>query len=345
MLWWLLVVLAISFSVASLATSAWIFVARRYQIVDHPSQRGAHSRITPRGGGVAIVIVSLLGILPLNHFGILHFSPLVLVLLFGGLAVGLLGVLDDIYSLRARSRFLIQIVIALCSVYWLPDLPDFPMIDLVDWPAWLVVSVAVLSVIWSINLFNFMDGINGLAGSEATFVLLGAALILSSTGQFDHLGLLVLIVGSVLGFLLFNFPNAKVFMGDSGSCFLGYTIAIFALGSSSADSISPWSWVILYGVFVVDTTVTLLVRIVTGQEWYRPHNLHAYQKYARQGSTHARVTGIIMSVNIIWCWPLAALATIYHDYSLMLVFIALAPIVFWVLKLRPGRVEAPPARN
>jgi Fuc2NAc and GlcNAc transferase len=148
-----------------------------------------------------------------------------------------------------------------------------------------------------------------------------------------------LIVGAVLGFLVFNFPNAKVFMGDSGSCFLGFLIAMFALGSSGSDSISPWSWVILYGVFVVDTTLTLLVRMFTGQAWYHPHNLHAYQKMARAGRTHAGVTGTILLVNIVWCLPLAVVATLFADYSFWIVIVALTPIVIWVSKLAPGRVS------
>ena len=336
---YLLLVLSGSFLASAAATWAWIAVARRYQIIDQPNARGAHDYATPRGAGVAIVLVSILGFLVFYYWDLVTLTPLFFILPLGGLAVGLLGVLDDLYSLRARTRFLVQVIIAAAAVYWLPELPELPLIGLVDWPSWLVFGFAVLSVVWSINLFNFMDGINGLAGSEAIFVLLGAALILALAGQQSELSLLFLVVGAVLGFLIFNFPHAKVFMGDSGSCFLGFLIAMFALGSSGSDSISPWSWVILYGVFVVDTTLTLLVRMFTGQPWYRPHNLHAYQKMARAGRTHARVTGTILLVNIVWCLPLAVVATLFADYSFWVVLVALTPIVFWVLTLNPGRVR------
>jgi Fuc2NAc and GlcNAc transferase len=234
------------------------------------------------------------------------------------------------------------LAIAVGAVYFLPELPQLPVVGLIDWPSWLVFCAAVLSIVWSINLFNFMDGINGLAGSEAIFVLLGAVLILVVSGQHSDLGMLIVVVGAVLGFLVFNFPNAKVFMGDSGSCFLGYVIAIFALGSSGSDSISPWSWVILYGIFVVDTTVTLLVRIATGQKWYLPHNLHAYQKLARAQGSHARVTSMIFIVNVVWCLPLAVLATLFSDYSFLIVMIALIPITMGVVKLGGGRLSIEP---
>ena len=158
---YLLVVLSGSFLASAAATWVWIAVARRYQIIDQPNARGAHDHATPRGGGVAIVLISILGFLVFYYWKLVTLTPLFFILPLGGLAVGLLGVLDDLYSLRARTRFLVQVIIAGAAVYWLPELPELPLIGLVDWPSWLVFGFAVLSVVWSINLFNFMDGING----------------------------------------------------------------------------------------------------------------------------------------------------------------------------------------
>jgi Fuc2NAc and GlcNAc transferase len=338
----LIIVLSVSFAASAAITWVWVQVARRYHVIDQPNARGAHSHPTPRGGGIAIVLVSVAAFLAFAPYFSSPADSLFYAVSLGGLAVGILGVLDDLYSLRARFRFAIQLAIAAGAVYFLPELPQLPVVSLIDWPSWLVFCAAVLSIVWSINLFNFMDGINGLAGSEAIFVLLGAVLILVVSGQHSDLGMLIVVVGAVLGFLVFNFPNAKVFMGDSGSCFLGYVIAIFALGSSGSDSISPWSWVILYGIFVVDTTVTLLVRIATGQKWYLPHNLHAYQKLARAQGSHARVTSMIFIVNVVWCLPLAVLATLFSDYSFLIVMIALIPITMGVVKLGGGRLSIEP---
>ena len=113
-------------------------------------------------------------------------------------------------------------------------------------------------------------------------------------------------------------------------------MAVYAIGASSEDVISPWSWVILYGYFVVDSTITLVTRILTGQRWIEAHNLHAYQKWSRRLDSHVKVTLFIFALNLLWLFPMAWLATRYYEYSALIACFALLPIVIGVLFSKAG---------
>jgi Fuc2NAc and GlcNAc transferase len=278
---------------------------RRYalqrDLLDHPNARSSHEVPTPRGGGLAIVAAFSIGLFVLVTRDWTD-AGLVWVLLPPALMVAAVGFLDDHGHVRRTYRLLIHLVAAGWCAWWL----------LPDWPPWALVLVTP-GLAWFVNLYNFMDGIDGIAASEAIF-LAGATAALGLLS-----GMLALaIVGSVLaaasaGFLVWNRPPARIFLGDVGSGFLGLTIGAVLLGAA-ADTGNPWPWLLLPSIFVVDASVTLVKRVLRGERFYEAHRSHAYQIAARRWG-HSKVTGLVLIVDILVLAPLALWATLRPDFG------------------------------
>lgn len=324
--------------VSAFLTWVLIRVARKQSIMDIPNHRSSHSVPTPRGGGAALIITFLIGLAAIYVKAVVS-DPVFMALLIGGGMIAFAGWLDDKHGVAAKWRLVVHIIAAVIALFILKNLPEMPFQKQFPNLQYLGFLIALLAIVWSTNLFNFMDGINGLAGMEAAFVSGSAAFILYLNDQLFHAASLLVLCFSAVGFLLFNFPKARIFMGDVGSGFLGFLTAVYAIGVSFDDGISPWSWLILYGCFFVDSTITLLTRMFTGQQWLKAHNLHAYQKLTRELGSHTKVTLLIMGVNLVWLFPWAVAATVYNEQSLWITSVSLLPVVFIVLKLKAGRVE------
>ncbi len=319
------------------AACTWFLIrfAHRKSMMDVPNARSSHKTPTPRGGGAAIVAIYIFGLLAVYIKHVIT-DPMFLALFIGGGVIAWIGWVDDKRGVAIRWRFSVQLFSAVFALILLQTVPELPFKDEFPWLSYVSYFVALLAIVWSTNLFNFMDGINGLAGLEALFVSIAASCILYASGETMHSASLLVLSASLLGFLIFNFPTAKIFMGDVGSSFLGFTLVVYAIGTSSEDIISPWSWVILYGYFIVDSTVTLITRMLTGQPWLQAHNLHAYQKWARKLKSHSKVTLFILFINIIWLFPMAWLATEYYSYSFIITVIALLPLIVGVYLSKAG---------
>lgn len=310
-------------------------LARRYALyrgmIDRPNDRSSHVVPTPRGGGVAIVLVFLCLSLGLRYFEGLSRDFLFAVA--GGGGVALVGFLDDRRHVPAAWRLLIHFCAASWVLVWLGELP-LPTLGGKTYvaTAWGE-GLALLFVVWLINLYNFMDGIDGLAGIEAVSVSLGAFVILWVTGDGRENGLALLVLaGAAFGFLCWNWPPAKIFMGDVGSGFLGFVLGGFALHVPTQSSMSFWSWWILLGVFLVDATVTLLVRAARRERLHLAHRSHAYQRLARKFRNHRTVTLGVLGINTVWLFPLALAATRYPAHGAWLAALAMVPLVvlcFW----------------
>ena len=184
-----------------------------------------------------------------------------------------------------------------------------------------------------------MDGIDGVAGIEAITTLGGASLILYLQGQNDWLALFGFLSSCVAGFLVWNWPPAKVFMGDACSGFLGFTLGLFAIVTSLDDSINIWVWLILFGVFVVDATITLIRRVARGEKWYEAHRSHTYQILSRRYSSHGKVTLGVLITNIFWLLPLGFLAAVYPVWALAICCVALTPLLILALSVGAGKRE------
>lgn len=293
---------AVLFLVAGLVTGALTEVVRRYalsrNLVDVPNERSSHLRPTPRGGGIAIVVVVLGFVLAARFAGLLG-TDIAVGLLGGGLIVAGAGWLDDQKKISTIKRFGAHVVASVWAISWLGGLSviHFGPLDVHAGPVGSV--FAALFVIWFINLYNFMDGIDGLAGINAVTVGLVAAILLVFEGDQSLFIVAVTVAGAAAGFLGWNWSPAKVFMGDVGSGFLGFVFATLALASSNEGRLSLIAWILLLGVFVVDATCTLARRVLRREVWYAPHRSHAYQRIVRAGYPHARVSIGVGIVNVV----------------------------------------------
>ena len=280
-------------------TGVYRNAAVKQGIIDTPNHRSSHTQPTPTGGGV-IAVIAILCLWVVAHLTGLITLKEATALVIPGALIALVGFLDDRKPLAKRWRFGAQIV-AVCAVLWLlfplPQLPLWPGLSL-NLNSWGLPLVAV-AMVWLINLYNFMDGIDGLAGSEAVTVLGAIAIILALAGNTGLAILLTLTALPMIGFLVWNWPPAKIFMGDACSTFLGLSFGTLALITSKDAQITPWVWVIMLSAFWVDATYTLVVRMVTGQDWRSAHRTHLYQRLATKLGSHLKSTLAYSLLNFI----------------------------------------------
>ena len=312
--------------------------ARRRNLLDVPNQRSSHQVATPRGGGLSIVVVFLGAVIGSYVFGNLP-TDVFSSLLVGGVLVAGIGFVDDHRHVPAKWRFLVQIIAATFTIAMLGGFPEIQLGDKVVDLGLVGDAMAIVFTVWLINLYNFMDGIDGIAAVEAVCIS-GSALVIASVGDGGFISsLLAVLAGTALGFLVWNWPPAKIFMGDVGSGFIGFVLAMLAIISNSMGLLPIWSWLILAGVFVVDATVTLITRMINGEQWYSAHNNHAYQKASRRLKSHKAVTLSVLMINIMWLLPIAWFASIRPEFGWWLTIIAWMPLIsisLFLKAVRPG---------
>lgn len=335
MVWLFLIVTG---GISLLLTSALRRYALAKSLIDVPNARSSHTVPTPRGGGVAIVL-SFLFLLPvLPMFSLLSWSS-TWGLLGAGAGIAVLGFLDDHGHIAARWRLLGHFSAAVWALFWLGGAPPLTVMGATFDLGWVGVVLAILYLVWMLNLYNFMDGIDGLASLEAIFVCLSAALIYALMGLGALAWAPLLLSFAIAGFLYWNFPPAKIFMGDAGSGFLGVTLAIFSLQASWASPSLIWVWVILMGVFIVDATFTLIRRLVRGDKVYEAHRSHAYQYASRKFGRHLPVTLTVGLLNVVWLLPVALCVALFGLDGVLGVIIAYIPLVLLAWLFRAGAVE------
>jgi Fuc2NAc and GlcNAc transferase len=312
--------------VAGLLTGLIRKRALRRGVLDLPNERSSHSTATPRGGGAAIVLVVSAAALVLQWLGALP-RGLSAVLLGGGLAVALVGFLDDRRTLPPGVRFAVHLAAAAWALWCLGGLPPLRLGAQVVNLGWPGQALALAAIVWVLNLFNFMDGIDGIAAAEAMFVAFAGTVLGLLVGTAQGVPAMAWIFAcACAGFSFWNWPPARIFMGDVGSGYLGYVIAVFALAASHADPAAVWIWLILGGVFFADATLTLVRRGARGERVHEAHRTHAYQRFARRWHSHRRVTLAVSAVNLLWLLPCAALAARRPEYAAWMVLIALVPL-------------------
>lgn len=268
---WLFLGLVVTFS----AVTSWLAIVSMLRFggvgpMDQPNFRSLHQVAVPRSGGVGIlagVVVGFAAAMP----------PLALWVALGGLVF--VSLLDDFRSLPALIRFLIQLVAAVLVAWTLVP------------PEWGIAGhvLSVLCIVWMTNLYNFMDGANGLAGGMAVFGFSAYALMASFAGQLDLAIWSACIAAAAASFLVFNFDPARIFMGDVGSVPLGFLAAILGLEGYRSGAWPAWFPVLVFSVFIVDATVTLLRRGMCGERVWIAHRGHYYQRLIRSGWSHRRL--------------------------------------------------------
>lgn len=322
----MLISAAWGFMVSVLLTAATLVYARRRGLVDLPGKRRSHSVPTPRGGGVGIIAAALLVGIPAWYW------------------------LDPVAQWRRLAAFAVA-VMAVAVIGWRDDHAPLPVLPrlVVHLGAALLVGASVLAaraatvpqlwwalvplalvLIGFINAHNFMDGIDGILGQQGLFVMLGYGLLAQSASYTGVAAVAFATAAGCLGFLTFNSPPARIFMGDVGSGALGLLIGAVAALLVQRNPAMLWPCLILSSAFLVDSGLTLARRMLDGQRWYAPHRQHLYQWLVRVKWSHARTDAVYLIWNLAIAAPLAWLAASWPEGGwLCFVLAYVAAVVAW----------------
>ena len=249
----------VKYLIIPIIACSWIgvFLYKKYAvftgIISTPNYRTLHELPIPRGGGIVFSLLSILAIFFIWWTSQLT-QELLLALVVGGGIATLLGFIDDIANISARIKLIIQLILACWVVYCL-YFGGLLIVDLM--PLYMIVLIVLFLMVWMINAYNFLDGIDGMAASGAIFVSLAIALVLFLTeGPVEIMAIFILIASTVIGFIIFNWPPATIFMGDAGSVFLGYIFGVLLLFTVLNKDVSIWIWLTVFGYFFADTVLT-----------------------------------------------------------------------------------------
>jgi len=263
--------------------------AIKKSLVAEVNERSSHTTPTPHGGGVAIALTWFSGISYLYYIEAINDSFYFALMV--GVIISVVSYIDDLVELSPKIRLLIQASVAILSLYFLNGFKEIDFIYFSIENQMLTNVFAFFMIVWFINLYNFLDGIDGYAGSEAVFLGLASFLLFGDDVS------LVLVVSS-LGFLLWNWHKAKIFMGDVGSTLLGFNIAIFTIYYANQESSNFWIWIILFGLFWFDATLTLMRRYINKERLSEAHKKHAYQRLTQAKWSHSKVVIASIFLNI-----------------------------------------------
>lgn len=256
-------------------------LAQNTRLMDKPNERSLHVIPTVRGGGLVFIGLSLISLpficyyngAPLSQQAVFFISVILL---------AAISFMDDLYQLSAKLRFLIQGIVALAVVFFMrPEALDFVLFSFSN--PFLVGVFLFFATVWAINHFNFMDGLDGFCALQSVFLLAAYAFFFSVHSGFIYQDYCLVLLCSLLGFLIFNFPPAKLFMGDVGSASLGFITFAVAVIAQQKYQIPIIYWFLLNSLFLFDATLTLVRRILNKEKWYTAHRKHAYQRIKQFG--------------------------------------------------------------
>ena len=326
---------------SAVITRQLIANSHRFSKMDIPNERSSHITPTPRGGGIAFVATSLTGFLLLLLNNALNGTEL-LALCCAGSIVAIAGHLDDRQKISgATVRLFLHAISAIILVIGVGIPSELALFERTVNTGIVGSILGVVYLVWLLNLFNFMDGTDGIAASEAIFVLLaGAFLNYHVLSNANHSAAAVILAASTFGFILYNWSPAKIFMGDVGSGYLGIVIGGISLIAANQDPELLWVWIILLAVFVSDATVTLIRRLLRKQKPHVAHRSHAYQHLAIRLNSHAKVALLVLAVNIAWLLPIAFLVADKQLAGTTGVIIAYVPLLIAALAFGAGKDSA-----
>lgn len=336
----LLFLTAVSAFVVSFAIAELI---RRHgtslRLLQAPNYRSSHIKPTVSGGGLGIAVAGTAAGLALGQDAPTGFHVAVAVSAIGST----IGFLDDRFDLSAALRIiahfcLVTTLVLSSGIITMPDLLQLRSLMPI-----LALGVLLIVGVWWINLFNFMDGIDGIAATEAVFILAAASTFLAGSalesGDWATAQAVAAVIAACLGFLLLNWPPARIFMGDAGSNYLAFFILAVALLTIASGTMGYAVWAILPATFVADATVTLLRRAMNGERWLSAHRLHAYQKLSRRWNSHLLSTLLYGGINLAWLYPLAYWAHMKPSLEWLIVALAYIPVTLFCWIVGAGRPE------
>ena len=278
------------FIISFLLTAIVKFIAEKKSLLDIPNERSSHQNPTVRGGGIAIAITWFNGISYLFYFEKIDAN--LYYALISGILISIIGFIDDVYNVKFYFRLTIQSVAAIIALYFLAGLSKIDFGFYIIENKFLLTVLAFVGTIWFINLYNFIDGIDGYAASEAIFVSLALWFFT------DNIILLLLSV-SVFGFLPWNWQKAKIFMGDTGSTLLGFTLAVLAIYFQNKNEFSILNSLVLTSLFWFDATYTLIKRLLNKEQITEAHKKHIYQRIVLCGFSHQKTVLYSICINFI----------------------------------------------
>ena len=308
---------AISFIITSLLRRS----AGKNKIVSIPNERSLHDTPTPSGGGLAIVITWYLGLTFLYLSGSVE-KELYYALLCG-ILLAVTGIIDDIIGLPVILRLIVQFMTSILAFFFLHGLRQLIIPEIAFHYQIVVYPVAIIGMVWFINLFNFMDGVDGFASTEAIFVSL---VLLAYTLNPSTL----LLIFCVAGFIYWNWPKAKIFMGDVGSTQLGFILIVCGIYFHNTYKFSILNWIMITSPFWFDATFTLIRRWRNGEELSKAHKKHAYQRIVRSGFSHLRVNIWLIAINCL----VVIMILIYREIKFLQIPLFVLTLIFFYLITR-----------
>jgi UDP-N-acetylmuramyl pentapeptide phosphotransferase/UDP-N-acetylglucosamine-1-phosphate transferase len=330
------VVSILAFCISAALTRRFCDPASRLHVLDHPNERSLHSHPTPRSGGVAIVVALGAAIVVWSFSAGLTRS--LIGLGAGAILVSILSFLDDRKGLSVRVRLPGHLLAAASLVLGGLSLPTLSMPGLVwHWPEWLGIVFSLLFLVWMLNLYNFMDGMDGFAAGMAvigfgTFALMGYLV-----GNTVFLALNLFVVAATTGFLIFNFPPARIFMGDTGSSTLGLLAGGLSLYGMREDVFPFWVALLVFSPFIVDATVTLARRLAHGERVWQAHKSHYYQRLVQSGWGHKKT--VLYEYVLMLACGLSALLAQFQKTQGQIALILFWCVVYCLLMIGVHRME------
>lgn len=309
------VLLILSFVLTYLIKNYYI----KNAILEEVNERSSHTVPTPHGGGIAIAITWFVGLvyLYINN----EIDSNLFYALFVGLGISVVSFVDDMVDLKPKIRIIMHFLFSGIGLWFLGGLEiiDFWLFSIKN-DYFISSVIGVVAIVYFINVANFMDGLNGFLGSEMLFIGI-AGFILFGDNHFMVLSV------AILGFLYWNFGNnAKIFMGDSGSTLLGYNVAIFTIYYSNVDSVNLWIWLILFGLFWFDATMTIIRRKLNGEQITQAHKKHGYQRLHQNGWSHLQVCLFGMGINVV------LFMIVYFISNIAIAFLGSLIVLYGVMK-------------
>ena len=344
MLW-----LLVAFSVSVLSISVYIPLARYLGVIDRPNERSAHDKPTVVGAGVGVILGVSVAIIGLDSMEVVVWHlPWMLVAVLAVLSA--VGLIDDRYNLSSRLRLMVyflaagSVVLLEFSGLFMPVLSvqSLAFSDLffsgspLSALSILWAGLMIIALVWTINLYNFMDGLDGFAISQCLAVCVALGLF-AIFGRSPHTALAwqcFILASAALGLFIFNWPPARVFMGDAGAVPIGFLLGLLGLTACQADLALGAAWLILMMPFLVDATFTLVIRGLAGYRPHIAHSDHAYQRLARRTGSALSINLGLLMLHAIWQFPLAMLAIYSPNWMSFSVIFSAIPTVLLLVRLQ-----------
>ncbi|MCZ6804999.1 MAG: glycosyltransferase family 4 protein [Proteobacteria bacterium] len=289
--------------------------AKKKNIIDVPNDRSSHDKPTPRGGGLSIslsILIYLIVIIIIKEgLTTQNYSLLGI----GAVIISIIGILDDVKNLSATIRAFLYLSTSSIFILLITKFTYISFQEIV------FISVAILGITGLTNLYNFMDGADGIAGIQAIIAALPAGILFYVLNEYEFALLCFTLVASTTGFLIWNWPPARIFMGDVGSCALGFIFGGLIFITYLQKSISINIWLVLLSFFIVDATLTLIKRVINRERWYQAHRSHAFQRYLQMGHSHTQLAITVSLFSVLILWPATFLAYKIPEFQLHITII------------------------